>query len=137
MGQMAYTGESGSSQLQQITYLANAFLDDKTTIPADVDTVIHYLEARPTAHKFHDHVPVDDMETRLQLAAQIRDKVWAQQDTHLTAFEVSVIMLAPLDTVQEWLGKSNSGALERGTTEALVRTCMWPLSHQWNLTNQD
>ncbi len=136
---MAHSALPSSSQYDRIVKEVKPFLDADSTIPDDVETAVRSLKARPPAEAVHDPLPVDEMETRLQLAAQIQAKIFpdAEDEYHLTAFELSTTMLAPLVVVQKWAGDDGNGGEKMLGIERVVRRCVWSLPHHRSLTNQD
>ncbi len=122
---------SNDESLQKITDSARLFLSAESTLPADRDMVIKLLDARPPMAKIQHALPADEIEHRLRLAADIQDLRWRIAQTEedydslrLTAFEVSAIMLAPMDKVNGWLERGDSGQVNIGQMIELVRICM-------------
>ncbi len=124
------------------------FLSHESTQAADVATVIKSLEARPPIGEMHDFLPVEDMEKRLVLAAKLQDIRWddagcygneeSMEMSRMTAFDISALMLIPIDTIQKWVDLKSIAAREMEGTKDLVRACMSPhvfgVSHHFILT---
>lgn len=99
------------TRLQRIIDSAQAFLAADSTTSTDFDSLIHFMDARPPMTSTQSCLPIEDIEERLRLAANIQTRVWEQQEAksqedreeyRLTAFELSTILAAPLRIVQKW-----------------------------------
>ncbi len=89
-------------QLQRIVDSAKAFLDAESTITADIKTMIRSLDARPLMTQVPHLLPAEEVDIRLELAAKIRDSHFPNDEDHLTAFDISLIMFVPINTVRRW-----------------------------------
>jgi hypothetical protein len=91
--------------------------------------------------EIQDLLPLEDIEQRLALAAEIQDLRWRQAKgdeeyddkidrniLRLTTFDLSAIMIAPLDEVQDWLKAKDAGTGAIIKLTLLVRMCMFPCS---------